>query len=160
MRIAESPVAARAFALVPGGLLAGAFGYGAVNVLYAFRRVPLDVRFTFHTALMSVNGVVMQSLMGLTILGTLAPAIRSTGRLRLLAATASALAVAAFLITRLGNVPINQQIKVWAISGPPADYAEILSRWEVFHFTRTACALVSFLLVVATTLLPAKEARP
>ncbi|MBF6466059.1 DUF1772 domain-containing protein [Nocardia beijingensis] len=160
MRIAESPSAARAFALVPGGLLAGAFGYAAVNVLYAFRRVPLDVRFTFHTALMSVNGVVMQSLMGLNILGTLALAIRSTGRLRLLAATASAFAVAAFLITRLGNVPINQQIKVWAISGPPADYAEILGRWEVFHFARTACALVAFLLVVATTLLPAKEARP
>ncbi|WP_159842785.1 DUF1772 domain-containing protein [Nocardia sp. CY41] len=160
MRIAERPLLARAFALLPAGLLAGAFGYGAVNVVYAFRRVPLDVRFTFHTALMSVNGVVMQSLMGLTILSTLVLAIRSTGRLRVLAATASALAVAAFLITRLGNVPINQKIKVWAISGPPADYADILGRWEAFHFARTACALVAFLLVVATTLLPAKEARP
>lgn len=160
MRIAERPLLARAFALLPAGLLAGAFGYGAVNVVYAFRRVPLDVRFTFHTALMSVNGVIMQSLMGLTILSTLVLAIRSTGRLRVLAATASVLAVAAFLITRLGNVPINQKIKVWAISGPPADYADILSRWEAFHFARTACALVAFLLVVATTLLPVKEARP
>ncbi|BDT95682.1 DUF1772 domain-containing protein [Nocardia sputorum] len=160
MRIAERTLLARAFALLPAGLLAGAFGYGAVNVLYAFRRVPLDVRFTFHTALMSVNGVVMQSLMGLTILSTLVLAIRSTGRSRMLAATASVLAVAAFLITRLGNVPINQKIKVWAISGPPADYAEILGRWEAFHFARTACALVAFLLVVATTLLPGKEARP
>ncbi|MEU2174241.1 DUF1772 domain-containing protein [Nocardia sp. NPDC019219] len=160
MRIAERTLLARTFALLPAGLLAGAFGYGAVNVLYAFRRVPLDVRFTFHTALMSVNGVVMQSLMGLTILSTLVLAIRSTGRSRMLAATASGLAVAAFLITRLGNVPINQKIKVWAISGPPSDYAEILGRWEAFHFARTACALVAFLLVVATTLLPGKEARP
>ncbi|MEU2122529.1 hypothetical protein [Nocardia niwae] len=46
MRIAGKPCAAQAFALVPAGLLAGAFGYGAVNVLYAFRRVPSDVRFT------------------------------------------------------------------------------------------------------------------
>lgn len=160
MRLAERPLAARAFALVFGGLLAGAFGYGAVNVLYAFRKVPLEVRFTFHTALMSVNGLVMQSLMGLTILSTAVLAIRSTGKPRLLAGGAGILAVAAFLITRLGNVPINQKIKVWAVSGPPADYAEILSRWEAFHFARTVCALVAFLLVVLTTLLPAKEARP
>ncbi|WP_218004138.1 DUF1772 domain-containing protein [Nocardia araoensis] len=160
MRTAERPLVARTFALVPSGLLAGAFGYGAVNVLYAFRKVPLDVRFTFHTALMSVNGVVMQSSMGLTILSTLVLAIRSTGRSRLLAGSASLLAVAAFLITRLGNVPINQKIKVWAVSGPPADYAEILGRWEAFHFARTACALVAFGLVVVTTLLPAQQARP
>ncbi|MGK8501574.1 anthrone oxygenase family protein [Nocardia asiatica] len=159
MRIAERPLVARAFALVFGGLLAGAFGYGAVNVLYAFREVPLDVRFTFHTALMSVNGLVMQSLMGLTIVSALTLAARSTGRARLLAGGAGVLAVSAFLITRLGNVPINQKIKVWAVSGPPADYAEILGRWEAFHFARTACALVAFLLVVLTTLLPAKEAR-
>ncbi|WP_245560079.1 DUF1772 domain-containing protein [Nocardia asiatica] len=159
MRIAARPLVARAFALVFGGLLAGAFGYGAVNVLYAFRKVPLDVRFTFHTALMSVNGLVMQSLMGLTIVSALTLATRSTGRARLLAGGAGVLAVSAFLITRLGNVPINQKIKVWAVSGPPADYAEILGRWEAFHFARTACALVAFLLVVLTTLLPAKEAR-
>ncbi|WP_312884530.1 DUF1772 domain-containing protein [Nocardia barduliensis] len=160
MRIAERPLLARAFALVSGGLLAGAFGYGAVNVLYAFREVPLDVRFTFHTALMSVNGLVMQSLMGLTIVSTLVLAARSAGRARLLAGGAGVLAVAAFLITRLGNVPINQQIKVWAVSGPPADYADILGRWEAFHLARTACALVAFLLTVLTTLLAAKEARP
>lgn len=159
MKIIERPLLARAFALLFGGLLAGAFGYGAVNVLYAFRRVPLDVRFTFHTALMSVNGLVMQSLMGLTILSTLVLAVRSTGRSRLLAGGAAVLAVAAFLITRLGNVPINQDIKVWAVSGPPADYAEILSRWEAFHFARTACAVVAFLLVVLTTLRYLKEAR-
>ncbi|MGY2126077.1 anthrone oxygenase family protein [Nocardia gipuzkoensis] len=99
---------------------------------------------------MSVNGLVMQSLMGLTILSTAVLAIRSTGRSRLLAGGAGILAVAAFLITRMGNVPINQKIKVWAVSGPPADYAEILSRWEAFHFARTACALMAFLLVALT----------
>ncbi|MEU1547031.1 DUF1772 domain-containing protein [Nocardia sp. NPDC005745] len=119
MRIAERPLLARVFALIPAGLLAGAFGYGAVNVVYAFRRVPLDVRFTFHTTLMSVNGVVMQSLMGLTILSTLVLAARSTGRARLLAGGASVLAFAAFLITRLGNVPINQKIKVWPSPARP-----------------------------------------
>ncbi|WP_406231369.1 anthrone oxygenase family protein [Nocardia sp. NBC_01009] len=139
----------RSAALLFPGLLAGAFGYGAVNVLYAFRAVPLDVRFTFHTTLMRVNGPVMQILMGLTVLSTLALAARSTSRSRWAAACAAVLAGTSFLVTRLGNVPINQQIKVWMVSGPPSDYAAILRRWELFHFTRTGCALAAFVLVIA-----------
>jgi hypothetical protein len=142
----------RAAALLFPGLLAGAFGYGAVNVLYAFREVPLDVRFTFHTALMRVNGPVMQTLMGLAVLSTLLLAVRSTSRPRWVAACASALAFVSFLVTRFGNVPINQQIKHWALGTPPSDYADILRRWELFHFTRTGCALVAFILVIAVVI--------
>jgi uncharacterized membrane protein len=147
---------ARAAALLFPGLLAGAFGYGAVNVLYAFRAVPLDVRFTFHTALMQVNGPVVQSLMGLAVLSTLVPAVRSRGRLRLLAGSASALAIISFLVTRFGNVPINQHIKQWAVGTPPADYAEILHRWEMFHFVRTGCALAAFILAIGFVLATAR----
>lgn len=139
----------RAAALLFPGLLAGAFGYGAVNVLYAFREVPLDVRFTFHTALMRVNGPVMQALMALAIVSTLTLAVRSKSWQRWVAASASALTLTSFLVTRFGNVPINQQIKQWAVSTPPADYTEILRRWELFHFTRTGCALVAFVFVIA-----------
>ncbi|MEV5652560.1 DUF1772 domain-containing protein [Nocardia sp. NPDC052254] len=142
----------RAAAVLFPGLLAGAFGYGAVNVLYAFREVPLDVRFTFHTALMRVNGPVMQSLMALAVLSTLLLALRSTARQRWIAASAAALAVTSFLVTRFGNVPINQQIKRWAVSTPPDDYAEILRRWELFHFTRTGCALVAFALAITVVI--------
>ncbi|NKY35641.1 DUF1772 domain-containing protein [Nocardia speluncae] len=138
----------RAAALVFPGLLAGAFGYGAANVLYAFREVPLDVRFTFHTALMRVNGPVMQALMGLAVLSTLLLTVRSTSVRRWVAASASVLVFASFVVTRLGNVPINQQIKRWAVGTPPSDYAEILRRWELFHFTRTGLALVAFVLAI------------
>lgn len=146
----------RAAALLFPGLLAGAFGYGAVNVLYAFREVPLDVRFTFHTALMRVNGLVMQSLMGLAVLSTLVLAVYSTSWLRRLACGASALVVTSFLVTRFGNVPINQHIKQWAVGTPPADYAEILHRWEMFHILRTGCALAAFVLVIGVVLATAR----
>ncbi|WP_227983235.1 anthrone oxygenase family protein [Nocardia spumae] len=142
----------RGAALLFSGLLAGAFGYGAVNVLYAFREVPLDVRFTFHVALMRVNGPVMQSLMGLAVLSTLLLAARSRGGRRWVAATAAALLVTSFLVTRFGNVPINQQIKRWAVGTPPADYADILRRWELLHVTRTGCALLAFALVIAVVI--------
>jgi hypothetical protein len=112
----------KAFALLSTGLLAGAFGYGAVNVAYAFRAVPLDVRFTFHTALMQVNGLVMQTMMALAVLSSLLLAVMARAVPRLLAAVAVALALTSFLVTRFGNVPINGQIKQWAVTSPPADY--------------------------------------
>ncbi|ACZ84559.1 DUF1772 domain-containing protein [Streptosporangium roseum] len=138
----------RAFALLAAGLLAGAFGYGAVNVAYAFRVVPLDVRLTFHTALMQVNGLVMQTLMALAVLSSLILAVITRASSRLLAAGAAALAVTSFLVTRFGNVPINGQIKQWAVTSAPADHAAILQRWEAFHFLRTTTAFLAFLLIV------------
>ncbi|MEU8318748.1 hypothetical protein AB0C33_10310 [Nonomuraea sp. NPDC048881] len=57
-------------ALPATGLLAGAFGYGAANVVPTFGAVPLDVRLTFHTTMMKVNEPVMQSAMPLAILTT------------------------------------------------------------------------------------------
>ncbi|MGV9772828.1 anthrone oxygenase family protein [Streptosporangium sp. NPDC003464] len=138
----------KAFALLSTGLLSGAFGYGAVNVAYAFRIVPLDVRLTFHTALMQVNGVVMQTLMAMAIASSLVLAVMTHAVPRLLAAGAAVLAVTSFLVTRFGNVPINGQIKQWAVTSAPADHATILQRWEAFHFLRTITAFVAFLLIV------------
>ena len=137
----------KAFALLSTGLLAGAFVYGAVNVVYAFRIVPLDVRLTFHTALMQVNGLVMQTMMALAAISSLVLAVVTRGVPRLLAAGASTLVVTTFLITRFGNVPINGQIKQWAVTSAPADHASILGRWEAFHVVRTTTAVVAFLLV-------------
>ncbi|MFI0451785.1 DUF1772 domain-containing protein [Actinomadura sp. 6N118] len=74
------------------------------------------------------------------------------GTPRLLAGAASGLAVVSFLVTRFGNVPINQKIKVWAVTAPPPDHAEILQRWEAFNIVRTVTALVAFLLIITLVL--------
>ncbi|MFJ8582186.1 anthrone oxygenase family protein [Micromonospora sp. NPDC093277] len=146
-RIVES------IALLSSGLLAGAFGYGAVNVVQTFKAVPLDVRLTFHTALMKMNGPVMQSTMGLAVLSSVVLAVLSRGAARRLAATAGALVATSFLVTRFGNVPINAKIKVWAVTTAPPDHEAILRRWEIFNDVRTGAALVAFvlLLVLAST---------
>lgn len=46
--------------LLSTGLLAGAFGYGAANLVPTFNSVPLDMRLDFHTELMKMNGITMQ----------------------------------------------------------------------------------------------------
>ena len=132
----------RSFALLAAGLLAGAMGYGAVNLVQAFRAVPLDVRLTFHTALMRMNGPVIQSVMALAFLASVALAVTHRGRDRWIAAGAAALV--SFLVTRFGNVPINAEIKVWAATTPPPDHASILRRWELYNVIRTVAAVTAF----------------
>lgn len=140
--------ATRTLALLSSGLLAGAFAYGAVNVAPTFEAVPLDVRLTFHSALMRMNGPVMQIAMALAFLTSLALAVQLRGTLRLLAGCASAMTVATFLVTRFGNVPIHPQIEAWAVSTPAADHAEILARWGTFNIIRTGTALAAFVLLL------------
>ncbi|MFC4532978.1 DUF1772 domain-containing protein [Sphaerisporangium dianthi] len=138
----------KTLAAVSTGLLAGAFGYGVVNVVYAFHAVPIPVRLTFHAALMQVNGVVMQSMMALALLSTLALAAMAASVPRLLAAGSATLVLATFLITRFGNVPIHPLIEKWAVTSPPAGYAAILDRWEMFNLMRTGTGFAAFGLIV------------
>lgn len=139
----------RSLALLTTGLLAGAFGYGAANLVPTFHRVPLQMRLEFHTELMQNNSISMQATMAAAALSCLGAAVLATGRDRIVAAFATVLVVASFAITRLGNVPINHRINRWAVDGAPADYAAILTRWDAFHFLRTGTALAAFALIIA-----------
>ncbi|GIG93381.1 DUF1772 domain-containing protein [Plantactinospora endophytica] len=138
----------RGLSLLSSGLLAGAFGYGAVNVVQAFQSVPLEVRLTFHTALMRMNGPVMQSVMGVAFLSALVLAVLWRGTPRMLAAGASLLTLTTFLVTRFGNVPINRQIREWLAGSVPADHAAILERWELLNYVRTFTAVAAFVLLL------------
>ncbi|MEO3925695.1 DUF1772 domain-containing protein [Micromonosporaceae bacterium B7E4] len=155
----------RGLALLSSGLLAGAFCYGAVNVVQAFQSVPLEVRLTFHTALMRMNGPVMQSTMGVAFLSTLVLALLFRNTPRMLAAGASLLTLTTFLVTRFGNVPINRQIREWLAGSVPADHAAILQRWELLNYLRTCTALTAFVLLLlivdrATTIVAGRHAEP
>ncbi|MEL5954341.1 DUF1772 domain-containing protein [Streptomyces sp. CLV115] len=79
-----------------------------------------------------------------------------------MASTAGLLTFASFLITRLGNVPINGRIKEWARTSAPVDHVEILRRWELFNNLRTLTALTAFALLIVLSLsrLPPGRRRP
>ncbi|MFI9256044.1 DUF1772 domain-containing protein [Streptomyces sp. NPDC053069] len=142
----------QALALFSTGLLSGAFGYGAANLVPTFNAVPIEMRLDFHAELMKMNGITMQATMAVSALSTLALATSVRGRARVLASAAGFLTVSSFLITRFGNVPINGRIKQWAATAPPPDHAEILRRWELFNDARTATAALAFGLLIAFTL--------
>ncbi|PSJ27402.1 DUF1772 domain-containing protein [Streptosporangium nondiastaticum] len=146
----------QALSLFSTGLLAGAFAYGAANLVPTFNAVPIDMRLDFHTALMKMNGITMQATMAVSALTTLGLAASERGRARVIAGAAGALVVASFLITRFGNVPINGRIKQWAATAPPDGYAEVLRRWELFNDARTLTAAIALGLLVLLAL-PARR---
>ncbi|MFI7015191.1 anthrone oxygenase family protein [Streptomyces sp. NPDC050164] len=139
---------AQGIALLSTGALAGAFGYGAANLVPTFNAVPLEMRLSFHTELMRMNGITVQGAMGLSVLSAIALAMRTRTSARWLAGGAGLLVVASFLITRFGNVPINGRIKEWAATSPPPDHAAILDRWEAFNHARTGAAFAAFALLI------------
>ncbi|MEV0988451.1 DUF1772 domain-containing protein [Streptomyces sp. NPDC049949] len=151
----------QALALFSTGLLAGAFGYGAANLVPTFNAVPIEMRLDFHAELMKMNGITMQGTMAVSALSTLALAASVRGRARVLACAAGLLTVSSFLITRFGNVPINGRIKRWAATAPPPGHAEFLRRWELFNDARTITAVLAFglLIVLALTLEPRARAH-
>lgn len=150
----------RGIALLSTGLLAGAFGYGALNVVATFNAVPLDVRLTFHTALMRMNGPVVQTVMACAAVSSVVFAVLVRRRARLLAAGSGGLVLLSFLVTRFGNVPINAEIKTWAVTSAPPDHAAVLRRWEMFNNIRTVAALAAFVLIlVAADLVGAAASR-
>jgi uncharacterized membrane protein len=143
---------AQGAALLSTGLLAGAFSYGAANLVPTFNAVPIDMRLDFHTQLMRMNGITVQGAMAVATLSALVLAILTRGRSRALAGAAGLLTLASFVITRFGNVPINAHIKQWAAATPPAGYTEVLQRWELFNNARTFTAVIAFALLTVLAL--------
>ncbi|KUL55504.1 hypothetical protein ADL22_01055 [Streptomyces sp. NRRL F-4489] len=141
-----------ALSLLSTGLLAGAFGYGAANLVPTFNSVPVEMRLDFHTELMKMNRITMQGAMAVSALSAVALAALTRERARVLTAAAAFLTITSFLITRFGNVPINGRIKQWAATAPPAGYAKILSRWELFNDARTCTAMAAFALLILLAL--------
>ncbi len=70
----------------------------------------------------------------------------------LLLILASSCIVAVALITALGNVPINNQIKTWNISSPPGNWSDLAQRWWYFQTLRTLAAIVGLCTLVVTAL--------
>ncbi|MDQ3673862.1 MAG: DUF1772 domain-containing protein [Gemmatimonadota bacterium] len=66
------------------------------------------------------------------------------------------------ILTRLVNVPLNDQLVKWSVSFPPPNVHELWAPWEGAHAIRTVIALVAFVLAVIAIALaepPAPVAR-
>jgi len=92
----------------------------------------------------------MQSIMAVGIMAPLwwAWTIRAMPAARACAVTASVMNLTAVLVTRFGNVPINQLVRKWLTQPPPPDYPGLLHRWTVFNNIRSMAAVFGFTLIL------------
>lgn len=142
--------AAKLLSLMSTGFLAGVFTYAIFAIIPAWNEVPRQVHFTYRVALMRHNAIVMQSIMAVGILAPLwwAWTLRAMPAARACAVAASVMNLIAVVVTRFGNVPVNQVIRQWLIAPPPACYLEPLHQWTVFNNIRTAAAVLGFVLIL------------
>jgi len=141
---------AQALALLATGLLAGVFYYGTFTIIPAFYEVPIEVHLKYRVALMNHNAVYVQLLTVIAILTPvwLAFVYKKSLMIRNYAILAAIAALISILTTRFGNVPINRMMRVWEAGKAPANWHEILDKWNMFNDIRTVFALASFLLVL------------
>ena len=140
-------------ALTSAGLLSGAFMYGFLNVVPTFHEVPVTVHLVYRTQLMKHNSITMQLLMALSIItplfySALCWNIKLTRNFSMLSAS---FAIVTLLVTRLGNVPVNQLIKTWQADNLPGNWQQLLHRWDIFNAVRTATSLACFVSLIFAT---------
>ncbi|MDP1649559.1 MAG: DUF1772 domain-containing protein [Rubrivivax sp.] len=97
--------------------------------------------------------VVMPVLGGLSIVLTLvAAAFAASDRTRLiLLLSAAGCFIAAGLITRLLNQPINAIVMTWSADAPPTDWMQLRDDWWRWHVMRTVAGIggLSLLIIAA-----------
>ncbi len=105
--------------------------------------------------------VTLPVLGAVTVLLTLASAFlarRSRGRFALLLGAAACF-VAAGLVTRLLNQPINAMVITWAADAPPMNWVELRDEWWRWHMVRTGFGIVGLsLLILANLIKGARDA--
>jgi uncharacterized membrane protein len=147
---------AKLLSLISTGFLAGVFTYAFFAIIPAWNEVAREVHFAYRVALMRHNAIVMQSIMAVGIIAPVwwAWTIRGEPAARACALAAGVMNLTAVVVTRFGNVPINQYVRKWLTEPPPADYLGLLHRWTVFNNIRTTAAVLGFaLILIADSLL-------
>jgi uncharacterized membrane protein len=83
---------------------------------------------------------------------------RDDKRARLCVLVAVILLVAAGLITRFANQPINALVITWSPQAPPAQWQELRDVWWQWHVLRTAVAVLALCLLLFSAVFPAQRA--
>jgi uncharacterized membrane protein len=134
-------------ALVAGAAFAIWFDYNPSGMSAAFytEKMQHAIRvFTIPLPIVVVLGVLF------TIAAALLARSERPNFYLLLAASICIVAVA--LITRFGNIPINNQIITWSIDSPPSNWSELAHKWWQFQTARTVLALGALAFLISAAL--------
>ncbi len=135
--------------LVLVGLLAGEEFIVRWGVQPALARLPDDAHVRARIALVQRLKVVVPILMVPAVLATVAVLVVAGSGPGLAWRIASAAALLVFLLaSSLGTVPVNMGVNDWDPSAPPADWSDVVRRWQRIDVLRSTAAGVAFVLAV------------
>ena len=126
------------------GLMAGFYFAWSFSAANAFPHMPEAL---YVEAMQIINRHVRNAWFGTAFFGALplgALAVALAGRRgRVWAAAALALYLAGFLVTALGNVPMNREMDLWDPAAPPVDVDAFLARWTLLNHIRLCLSLAA-----------------
>ncbi|MGE5669570.1 MAG: anthrone oxygenase family protein [Betaproteobacteria bacterium] len=67
--------------------------------------------------------------------------------------------VAAGVVTRFGNQPINAQVMTWAPNAPPANWTDFRDWWWRWHTVRTVAMVAALAMLILATLTDRSPSR-
>jgi len=143
-----SVAAVRFVAVFSTGILAGILFGDRMGASFARRALTPSSFVTFQQIQHVHFARMMPILMGVTISSSVAWLVLIRSRVGTLSGLLLMLGTLAFLsvavLTRLVNVPINDQLMTWKSSSPPVDLTQIWARWEQTYTVRTFLAVSGF----------------
>jgi uncharacterized membrane protein len=106
-----------------------------------------------QNAIRSLN-TLLPAMGAVCILLTLVLAFLSKGdsRSRYLLVGAAVLMIAAALVTRFANQPINAVVMTWSAQAPPANWAQLRDEWWQWHIVRSLAGIAALALTVVAVL--------
>lgn len=137
-------------------LLAALLAGGMFGIWLGFRPAGMSAAVYIgqqHAGIAALN-TTMPALGAVTVAMTLMAAWLARGdttRFTLLLLTAACF-IAAGLITRFLNQPINAIVLTWSGEAPPADWTSLRDAWTRWHEWRTAIGVVGLCLLIASSL--------
>jgi uncharacterized membrane protein len=108
-----------------------------------------------QSAIRALN-VTMPILGAICIAVTLMQAslVRSSRASLCLLLVGAALLIAAGLVTRFGNQPINARVITWSAAAPPAVWQAARDQWWHWHVLRTIAGLAALVCIIFASLRP------
>jgi len=137
--------------IIVAGLLVGTELAIAALVHPTLDKLPDDVHLPAASALARVLGTVMSVWYPLVLVLTLAEAIiewHQSGRPPIWLATSAILWMLASVYSLTSLVPINNRIKSWENSAPPANWKTYRHRWDLLHRWRVVLLTVALAFLI------------
>ncbi len=138
-------------AIIVAGLMVGCELAIAAFIHPTLDKLPDAVHQPAASAIARVLGTVMPFWYNLTFLLALVEVVirwRQTGHLPIWFATSALLWMLASVYSLIALVPVNNRIKSWENSTPPADWKTYRRKWDIHHRWRTVLLTIAFAFLI------------